>query len=151
MGGGWRARQVEESWHSSNLQKGEPGNCRPVSLTSISGKILEPITKQTLCMQLENNAVRTQTQNRLKELGTFGFEKRSLRWETWFPPFPIMANSLYCVLVWSLWFVICFLLLSSINFFSSLHPNLYWSYIIGEFLSTFWWDDFLHKRWSVPI
>ena len=39
------------------------GNYRPISLTSIPGKILEQIIKWSLCKHLENNTVITRSQH----------------------------------------------------------------------------------------
>ena len=44
-------------------KKEEPGNYMPVSLTSIPGKILEQIIKQSLCKHLENHAAITRSQH----------------------------------------------------------------------------------------
>ena len=57
----WEAGEVQEDWRRVNVvpifkkgKKEEPGNCRPVSLTSIPGKILKQIIKPSLWKQLEN-------------------------------------------------------------------------------------------------
>ena len=61
---------MPEDWRRSNVvtifkigKKEEPGNYRPVSLTSIPRKILEQIAKWSLCKHLENNAVITRSQH----------------------------------------------------------------------------------------
>ena len=46
-------------------KKEEPGNDRPVSLTSIPGRTLEQIVKKSLCQHLENNAVIPRSQHGL--------------------------------------------------------------------------------------
>uniref|UniRef100_A0A670JXF3 Reverse transcriptase domain-containing protein n=1 Tax=Podarcis muralis TaxID=64176 RepID=A0A670JXF3_PODMU len=66
----WRTGEVPADWRRANVvpifKKGEredPNNYRPVSLTSIPGKILEQIIKQTVCEHLERNAVITNSQH----------------------------------------------------------------------------------------
>ena len=68
----WEMAEEPDDWKKANFvpifkkgKKEEPGNYRPVSLTSIPGKILEQIIKQSLCKHLENNAVITRSQHRL--------------------------------------------------------------------------------------
>ena len=67
----WETGEVSGDWRRANVvpiykkgKKEEPGNYRPVSLTSIPGKILEQIVKWLLCKHLENNAVITRSQHR---------------------------------------------------------------------------------------
>ena len=62
--------EVPEDWRRAKVvpifkkgKKEEPGNYRPVSLTSIPGKILEKIIKQSLCKHLESNAMITRSQH----------------------------------------------------------------------------------------
>ena len=66
----WEMGEVPEDWRRANVipvfkkgKKEEPGNYRPVSLTSIPGKILEQIIMWSLCKYLEHNAVRTRSQH----------------------------------------------------------------------------------------
>uniref|UniRef100_A0A670IGU3 Reverse transcriptase domain-containing protein n=1 Tax=Podarcis muralis TaxID=64176 RepID=A0A670IGU3_PODMU len=66
----WRTGKVPADWRKANVvpifKKGkreDPNNYRPVSLTSIPGKILEQIIKQTVCEHLERNAVITNSQH----------------------------------------------------------------------------------------
>uniref|UniRef100_A0A670KF32 Reverse transcriptase domain-containing protein n=1 Tax=Podarcis muralis TaxID=64176 RepID=A0A670KF32_PODMU len=66
----WRTGEVPADWRRANVvpifKKGKrenPNNYRPVSLTSIPGKILEQIIKQTVCEHLERNAVITNSQH----------------------------------------------------------------------------------------
>uniref|UniRef100_A0A670IE66 Reverse transcriptase domain-containing protein n=1 Tax=Podarcis muralis TaxID=64176 RepID=A0A670IE66_PODMU len=66
----WRTGEVPADWRRANVvpifKKGkreDPNNYRPVSLTSIPGKILEQIIKQTVCEHLERNAVITNSQH----------------------------------------------------------------------------------------
>ena len=60
----WEMGEVPDDWRIANVvhiykkgKKKETGNYRPVSLTSIPGKILEQTIKQSLCKHLENKAV----------------------------------------------------------------------------------------------
>ena len=62
----WKTGEVPDDWRRANVvpifkkgKKEEPGNYRPVSLTSIPEKILEQIIKKSVCKHLENNAVIT--------------------------------------------------------------------------------------------
>uniref|UniRef100_A0A670KJT9 Reverse transcriptase domain-containing protein n=1 Tax=Podarcis muralis TaxID=64176 RepID=A0A670KJT9_PODMU len=66
----WRTGEVPADWRRANVvpifKKGkreDPNNYHPVSLTSIPGKILEQIIKQTVCEHLERNAVITNSQH----------------------------------------------------------------------------------------
>ena len=66
----WRTGEVPDDWRRANVvpifkkgKKEEPGNYRPVSLTSIPGKIFEQIIKKSVCKHLENNAVITRSQH----------------------------------------------------------------------------------------
>uniref|UniRef100_A0A670HPH4 Gypsy retrotransposon integrase-like protein 1 n=1 Tax=Podarcis muralis TaxID=64176 RepID=A0A670HPH4_PODMU len=66
----WRTGEVPADWRRANVvpifKKGkreDPNNYRPVSLTSIPGKILEQIIKQTVCEHLERNVVITNSQH----------------------------------------------------------------------------------------
>ena len=62
--------EVPKDWRRASVvpifkkgKKEEPGNYRPVSLTSITSKILEQIVKRSLCKHLENKAVITRSQH----------------------------------------------------------------------------------------
>ena len=62
--------EVPDDWRRANVvpifkkgKKEEPGNHRPVSLTSIPGKVLEQILKKSVFKNLENNAVITRSQH----------------------------------------------------------------------------------------
>ncbi|KFV77947.1 RNA-directed DNA polymerase from mobile element jockey, partial [Struthio camelus australis] len=57
----WRTGEVPEDWKKANVtpvfQKGkeeEPGNYRPVSLTSIPGKVMEQLLLEVLTKHLED-------------------------------------------------------------------------------------------------
>ena len=59
-----------DDWRRSNVipiykngKMGEPGNYRPASLTSISGRILQQILRTALYKHLENKAVITRSQH----------------------------------------------------------------------------------------
>ncbi|XP_073532984.1 uncharacterized protein [Phyllobates terribilis] len=64
----WRTGEVPEDWRRANVvpifkkgKKVDPGNYRPVSLTSIPGKIFEQIIKQHVCKYMDKNEVINQT------------------------------------------------------------------------------------------
>ncbi|KAF7239069.1 hypothetical protein EYD10_14280 [Varanus komodoensis] len=66
----WKTGEVPDDWRRGNVvpifkkgKKDEPGNYRPVSLTSIPGKILEKIIKKLICKHLEENAVINRSQH----------------------------------------------------------------------------------------
>ncbi|CAM4632151.1 unnamed protein product [Lepidochelys olivacea] len=60
----WRSREVPDDWKKANVvpifKKGkeeDPGNYRPVSLTSIPGKIMEGVLKESILKLLEERKV----------------------------------------------------------------------------------------------
>ncbi|KFV81194.1 RNA-directed DNA polymerase from mobile element jockey, partial [Struthio camelus australis] len=60
----WRSGEVPEDWKKANVtpssKKGkeeEPGNYRPVSLTSIPGKLMEQLLLEVLTKHLEDKKV----------------------------------------------------------------------------------------------
>lgn len=66
----WTTGEVPVEWRRANVvpifkkgNKVEPGNYRPVSLTSIPGKLLEQVIKQHVCQHLDENAVINQSQH----------------------------------------------------------------------------------------
>uniref|UniRef100_A0A803T8Q3 Reverse transcriptase domain-containing protein n=1 Tax=Anolis carolinensis TaxID=28377 RepID=A0A803T8Q3_ANOCA len=66
----WRTGEVPADWRRANVvpifkkgKKNDPNNYRPVSLTSIPGKILEKIIKEVVCKHLETNAVIANSQH----------------------------------------------------------------------------------------
>uniref|UniRef100_A0A8D0DX11 Reverse transcriptase domain-containing protein n=1 Tax=Salvator merianae TaxID=96440 RepID=A0A8D0DX11_SALMN len=66
----WITGEVPEDWRRANVvpifkkgKKADPGNYRPVSLTSIPGKIFEQIIKQHIWEHLDGNAVINQSQH----------------------------------------------------------------------------------------
>uniref|UniRef100_A0A803T918 Reverse transcriptase domain-containing protein n=1 Tax=Anolis carolinensis TaxID=28377 RepID=A0A803T918_ANOCA len=66
----WRTGEVPADWRRANVvpifkkgKKNDPNNYRPVSLTSIPGKILKKIIKEVVCEHLETNAVIANSQH----------------------------------------------------------------------------------------
>ena len=62
--------EVPIDWRRANVvpifKKGEkevPNNYRPVSLTSVPGKVMEQIIKQAVCKHLTDNAVLNKSQH----------------------------------------------------------------------------------------
>ncbi|KFV76616.1 hypothetical protein N308_07432, partial [Struthio camelus australis] len=60
----WRSGEVPEDWKKANVtpvfkkgKKEEPGNYRPVSLTSIPGKVMEQLLLEVLTKHLEDKKV----------------------------------------------------------------------------------------------
>ncbi|CAM4713200.1 unnamed protein product [Lepidochelys kempii] len=60
----WRSGEVADGWKKANVvpifkkEKAEdPGNCRPVSLTSVLGKIMEQVLKESVLKHLEERKV----------------------------------------------------------------------------------------------
>ncbi|KFV88189.1 hypothetical protein N308_04118, partial [Struthio camelus australis] len=60
----WRTREVPEDWKKANVtpvfkkgKKEEPGNYRPVSLTSSPGKVREQLLLEVLTKHLEDKKV----------------------------------------------------------------------------------------------
>ncbi|XP_075779238.1 uncharacterized protein LOC142827520 [Pelodiscus sinensis] len=60
----WQTGEIPEDWKRANIvpiykkgNKNNPGNYRPVSLTSVPGKIMEQVIKEIICKHLEGNKV----------------------------------------------------------------------------------------------
>ncbi|KFV83152.1 RNA-directed DNA polymerase from mobile element jockey, partial [Struthio camelus australis] len=60
----WRSGEVPEDWKKANVtpvfkkgKKEEPGNYRPVSLTSIPGKVMEQLLLEVLTKHVEGKKV----------------------------------------------------------------------------------------------
>ncbi|KFV86917.1 RNA-directed DNA polymerase from mobile element jockey, partial [Struthio camelus australis] len=60
----WRSGEVPEDWKKANVtpvfkkgKKEEPGNYRPVSLTSIPGKVMEQLILEVITKHLEDKKV----------------------------------------------------------------------------------------------
>ncbi|CAM5162260.1 unnamed protein product [Natator depressus] len=73
----WKTEEIPEDWKRANIvpiykkgNKDNPGNYRPVSLSSVLGKIMEQIIKQSICKHLEDSKVISNNQH--------GFAKNKL-------------------------------------------------------------------------
>ncbi|CAM4567275.1 unnamed protein product [Lepidochelys kempii] len=60
----WQSEEVPDDWKKANVvpifkkgEKKDPGNYRPVSLTSVPGKIMEQVLKQSILKHLEERKV----------------------------------------------------------------------------------------------
>ena len=60
----WRTGKVPEDWRITNVtpdfkkgKKEDPGNYRPVSLTSVPGKVMEQLVLDAISRQLEEKEV----------------------------------------------------------------------------------------------
>ncbi|CAM5114491.1 unnamed protein product [Natator depressus] len=60
----WRSGEVPDDWKKANVEpifkkrkKEDPGNYRPVSLTSVPGKIMEQVLKESILKHLEERKV----------------------------------------------------------------------------------------------
>ncbi|CAM5077200.1 unnamed protein product [Eretmochelys imbricata] len=60
----WRSREVPDDWKKTNVvpifkkrKKEDPGNYRPVSLTSVPGKIMEQVLKESILKHLDERKV----------------------------------------------------------------------------------------------
>ncbi|CAM5095950.1 unnamed protein product [Natator depressus] len=67
----WRSGEVPEDWKKANVvpifkkgKKEDPGNYRPVSLTSVPGKIMEQVLKESILKHLEERKVIRNSQHR---------------------------------------------------------------------------------------
>ncbi|CAM4331600.1 unnamed protein product [Lepidochelys olivacea] len=67
----WRSGEVPDDWKKANVvpvfkkgKKEDPGNYRPVSLTSIPAKIMEQVLKESILKYLEERRVIRNSQNR---------------------------------------------------------------------------------------
>ena len=71
FGRSWRTGEVPEDWRKANVtpvfkkgKKEDPGNYRPVSLTSIPGKVMEQLILEVITKQVEEKNVIKSSQHR---------------------------------------------------------------------------------------
>ncbi|KGL82471.1 RNA-directed DNA polymerase from mobile element jockey, partial [Tinamus guttatus] len=60
----WRTGEMPEDWKKANVtpvfkkgKKEDPGNYRPVSLTSVHGKVMEQLILAVVCRHMEDSKV----------------------------------------------------------------------------------------------
>ena len=70
MGHSFSAGEVPVHWRLANVtpiqkkgQKDDPGNCRPVSLTSVPGKVMVQIILSAIMRHVQDNQVINQAQS----------------------------------------------------------------------------------------
>ncbi|GAB0179636.1 mitochondrial enolase superfamily member 1 [Grus japonensis] len=58
----WRSRDIPEDWKKANVTpiykkglKEDPGNCRPITLTSVPGKVMEQILLGAITSQMKRD------------------------------------------------------------------------------------------------
>ncbi|GAB0182329.1 mitochondrial enolase superfamily member 1 [Grus japonensis] len=85
----WESGEVPIDWKLANIlpifkngKKDDPGNYRPVSLTSVPGKIMEKIMLGVIEKHLKDNAVIGHSQHSilLDKMSSIQFDKNTVRW-----------------------------------------------------------------------
>ncbi|PKU41320.1 rna-directed dna polymerase from mobile element hypothetical protein [Limosa lapponica baueri] len=88
----WRTGEVPEDWRKANItpvykkgKKEDPGNYRPISLTSVPGKIMERLVLDVISKHIEEQVIgKWSTRIYQGKLREYGLDEGAVRWiESW--------------------------------------------------------------------